>query len=476
MMRESVERESGGSARANTNSGKRKGFFHHLDKVTTPFFFTNFPDSTTTGELWKIFLQYGRVGEVYIPKKLDRRGRRFGFVKFKEVTDEEELSERLCDVWIGSFKLWINRSRFARSEPKEEKTQQVTATRPVISMEETTPGRSFRSALVGNGASMEVLKVPVNEELCKELRGSMVGRLAREKNVKQIQTTLCMEGFRSITVTHMGDNRVLLRSPVEGDVERLLKSKNECLSYYFADLKPWNPGLIATHREVWVQIYGIPIHSWGEDLFKLVGKRLGGFVDFDEETARMARFDVARIKILSTSWAFIDVVVKVEVEGVIFDLWVVEERERKKPVVMLNEEMEDEGSRVFPVEDCGVEDEVSGEGEYNSGADEESGAEEDVDRGKGVSQVVESDGTKGHQRQYEGEVVLTCMKSTHIVNSNMEILPAPQGVTDKVGHVMRQEDTRLPLAVDVVVEVREDCGPNQVEAVNQLGGVSPYFY
>jgi hypothetical protein len=53
------------------------------------------------------------------------------------------------------------------------------------------------------------------------------------------------------------------------------------------------------------------------------------------ETASMARFDVARLKILTTTWAFIDVAIKVEVEGVVFDLWVVEERGRNRSVVVM---------------------------------------------------------------------------------------------------------------------------------------------
>jgi RNA recognition motif-containing protein len=299
-MRESEERETGGlggSARA-----KRKGFFHHLDQVTTSFFITNLPESVTTGELWKLFLKYGRVGEVYIPKKLDKRGRRFGFVKFKDVEDVEALSDKLRDVWVGPVKIWVNRSRFARSETKGVKSQQVLTNKPKLPLEEVAVGRSYKTAVVGDGdALQQVIKVPVNEEFCKELRGSMVGRLAREKDVKRIQTTLFMEGFPSITVSHMGDNMVLLRSPVDGDVDRLMKSKNECLHYYFSELKPWNPGLIATHREVWVQVYDIPLHIWGEELFKMVGKKLGVFMDFDKETARMVRFDVARLKILSTT-------------------------------------------------------------------------------------------------------------------------------------------------------------------------------
>ncbi|KAK2430143.1 hypothetical protein P8452_43597 [Trifolium repens] len=254
-MRESEERETvggGGSARA--NSVNKKAFFLHLDKVTTSFFCTNFPDEATTGDLWKIFQGFGKVGEVYIPKKKDKKGKRFGFVKFKEVDDVEALSESLKEVWMGSFKLWVNLSRFKRSDGKGEQAKSIPVPKPGVFLEERRFGKSFRTALMGGKTIPQVLKVPVNEDLCKELQGSMVGVLAREKDVRRIQTTLFMEGFRAITVTHMGGNMVLLRSAVEGDVSRLIRSKNECLQYYFSELKPWNPGLLAIQREVWVQV------------------------------------------------------------------------------------------------------------------------------------------------------------------------------------------------------------------------------
>jgi hypothetical protein len=111
-----------------------------------------------------------------------------------------------------------------------------------------------------SSSDQTALKVPVNEALCKELQGSVVGFLKCVKEVSRIQTTLYMEGFRSIKVTNMGGNMALLRSSVEGDVDRLMRSKNECLHYYFSELKPWNPGLFAVQREIWIQVYGIPLH------------------------------------------------------------------------------------------------------------------------------------------------------------------------------------------------------------------------
>ncbi|KAK2424156.1 hypothetical protein P8452_53215 [Trifolium repens] len=133
-MRESEEREVERGECARANSTKKKGFFYHLDNITTLYFINNFHDEVTTGELWKLFQKFGKVGEVYIPKKLDKKGRRFGFVKFKEVHEVEKLSESLSDVWIGSFKLWINRSRFQRADNNGGNSQKQPESRPTMSL------------------------------------------------------------------------------------------------------------------------------------------------------------------------------------------------------------------------------------------------------------------------------------------------------------------------------------------------------
>jgi hypothetical protein len=51
---------------------------------------------------------------MYTPKKVDRWGRRFGFVKFKEVQNVEVLCKKLKDVWCGTFKVRVNLSRYGR--------------------------------------------------------------------------------------------------------------------------------------------------------------------------------------------------------------------------------------------------------------------------------------------------------------------------------------------------------------------------
>ncbi|MCI10368.1 hypothetical protein A2U01_0031461 [Trifolium medium] len=94
-MRESEEREAvGEGARAH-----QKGYIHRLDRVATSFFFTNFPED------------------------VDKQGRRFGFVKFRDVGDVIELLRSLSNIWIRSFKLRINLSKFSRRNDPEQKEE-----------------------------------------------------------------------------------------------------------------------------------------------------------------------------------------------------------------------------------------------------------------------------------------------------------------------------------------------------------------
>lgn len=51
------------------------------------FYFTRITDEITEKELWRHFKQWGDVREVFIPSKRNKNGRRYGFVRFKGVTD-----------------------------------------------------------------------------------------------------------------------------------------------------------------------------------------------------------------------------------------------------------------------------------------------------------------------------------------------------------------------------------------------------
>jgi hypothetical protein len=236
-MREkgSEEREGEGSrGEARVSPFKRRGYIHNVDQASISYFVTNFPEDCSFDDLWKVFARFGRVGDVYIPKKLDKWGKRFAFVKYMEAMEVQELRQREDDVWIGTFKLRINKSRFDRRDDSS-KMEEVGPRRGPV-QDNVSPERSFKMALMQSSSQraepskkMEdedgVLKVEVDRRVLKELEQSFVGLLAINVEVKRIRTTLFMEGFAHISDTDMGSKMVLIQSPFVGEVERLWKAK-----------------------------------------------------------------------------------------------------------------------------------------------------------------------------------------------------------------------------------------------------------
>nr|GFB58556.1 RNA-directed DNA polymerase, eukaryota, nucleotide-binding alpha-beta plait domain protein [Tanacetum cinerariifolium] len=91
-------------------------------------FVTNFPDNTTSADLWEICQTYGVVVDVYIPNRRSKVGKRFVFVRFIKVTNVERLVGNLCTLWIGRMHLHANVVRFERTPFQQ--SQPPPPTRP----------------------------------------------------------------------------------------------------------------------------------------------------------------------------------------------------------------------------------------------------------------------------------------------------------------------------------------------------------
>jgi hypothetical protein len=338
-------------------SEKRKGFgfFHHLDRITTPFYFTNFPDNVKVMDLWGLFNKFGRVGEVYIPNKLDKKGQRFGFVKFKEVSNAKELEDRLGDVWWDSFKLRINLSRFNRGakESSDSKVQrgEGVSTHPkeplfqqrAGGVARVAQGKSYRTALTQEVNEVrstgtiavhdksqlvqpKVLVAKVDMEHLKKLETSYVGFLLEEKDASKVSEGLILEGYDWVKATYMGGNMLLsilsLRS-----VKDAVLANQKWWEGWFRSILEWSLDMFFDRRVVWLRCRGVPLHAWDESLFSSVAKKFGMFIEVDGTTANHTKLDVARVKISTSRMAFIDMDIMISVLDKNYQIWVVEEPE-----------------------------------------------------------------------------------------------------------------------------------------------------
>ncbi|WJX67034.1 hypothetical protein P8452_51533 [Trifolium repens] len=318
---------------------KGDGFVRRLNQEAISYFFTNFPDDVLVVDLWKLFAKFGRVGEVYIPSKKDKWGRRFGFVKYLDVGNVEKLTLKLGEVWSGSFKLRINLSRFERKKKSSSQELHPNSIRG--------EGKSFREIVAGGHGSRgkekeqtvegskkvtkgstslsEPLVLDPDVEFLFTLENSMVGRISKGKSIKQIQFNLCMEGYKNIRAASLGEGWAMIFSESGGDVGLALNNK-VWWEGFLEELRPWSPIMASSKREIWVRIYGVPLQLWYEQAFRSILQRYGEVVGLDAETSSRARFDVARVKILVPVLGVIDFTQEIVTQGLKFVIRGLEER------------------------------------------------------------------------------------------------------------------------------------------------------
>jgi hypothetical protein len=262
-------------------------------------------------ELWALFAKQGRVGEVCMPKKRDKRGNRFGFVKFKDVKSVEALSKRLKEIWIGSFKLRINLSRFARKNVPSHSTQEKTPT--------AQTNQPFKQTLQKgkpdhSSSMVATVEVGVAREFLQTLEGSYVGRLGDGVEIRALQTKLWLAGLHLVRVVAMGGDLVLIMHNSGEEILGPISKKNWWGGLLF-DIKRWTPNMVSSKRVLWVNLFGIPLHAWEEATFVSLANRCGKFISLDADTKNRNRFDVARVKIEAPICEKIDFNLKLMIHG-----------------------------------------------------------------------------------------------------------------------------------------------------------------
>ncbi|PWA40121.1 hypothetical protein CTI12_AA570070 [Artemisia annua] len=159
-------------------------FHKAVEKQASSFYITNFPNHIEARDLWKICAPFGRIVDSYIVKKPSKVGKRFGFVRFLGITNEEQFAKSLANIWIGNHHVFVAVARFQRTKA----VNHGPAYKPVLpprsngypsrneptpnnirNNQEVNPSRSFASIVNGTTSSHPVAKKVIelsDLELC----------------------------------------------------------------------------------------------------------------------------------------------------------------------------------------------------------------------------------------------------------------------------------------------------------------------
>ncbi|WJX33389.1 hypothetical protein P8452_21601 [Trifolium repens] len=199
---------------------------------------------------------------------------------------------------------------------------------PATTVDRAHVDKSFKTALIGDTqvpgkSAIPSLEVDVVMEAMDVFEGSYVGKMEKGVEVRALQTKLWLAGLNDVRAVMMGSGLVLLCRNSGTDVGEPARNK-EWWGGLLSELKIWSPIQVCSTKETWVNMYGIPLHAWGEPMFRNLASRCGVFMEVDARTRKMERFDVARVKVEAPLCDRNDFTVKLVIQGARFFVRVVE--------------------------------------------------------------------------------------------------------------------------------------------------------
>ena len=217
-------------------------------KDVSSFYFTRFPVDITEQDMWQSFRKWGDLREIFISKKKNRNGRRYGFARFKGVNDAHKLARQLDQIVIGGLKLYVNIPKYGRDtamktaapsvplghegkQPKEaphrgqhQATRGLTLYAAVVARDKYNAGQpkvlhKEATKRVESRSSL-LLDIPLHDK--QWFRQAWVGRLKDLRWYDRLEEDPQWDFGVEITPKYMGDDMVLLLGLTDDTAKRMV--------------------------------------------------------------------------------------------------------------------------------------------------------------------------------------------------------------------------------------------------------------
>ncbi|KAK8635012.1 hypothetical protein V6N13_022890 [Hibiscus sabdariffa] len=285
-------------------------------------FVENIPKAMHWKGLWHAFARHGDVTDTFIPRKLSRGGKRFGFVRLKSRTDALRIIERLNGFILYGYRLTVKMARFKKGVYKEKSSE----TQGTKNWMNDTVGRVKTVMESGNQNRGKLKRISghVMEEELWKLRRCLVGEMASICSLRSIVLRLQEWGLGEIRVQRMG-SKLFLLSFEDDELYMMLEDLNwSYLREIFMEVRPWSETLKQPERATWLEVSGCPLHCWNHTTLKRVAELWGTFEAVGENINH--RKDCEKVSVLiSTSQAKrIEEVIEIEIGSMIVEVGVKE--------------------------------------------------------------------------------------------------------------------------------------------------------
>ncbi|KAF5798664.1 hypothetical protein HanXRQr2_Chr07g0295561 [Helianthus annuus] len=292
-------------------------------------------------DLAKVVRMHADIFDIYIARKRDKLGNRFGFISLLDVKDKGGMEKKLSDIRLGDFKLSFNVARFTLEDgeiinrgPEARKPGMVngaggsTAGVKEFNSGTVAGGRSFRDAILGRQSETKEEKViEINEDFQGSILGDRKAVITRMKDFKALKKA---EGvIRELmagagVVQYVGGMYLLVSFNSSEEVEKFLALSKEN-GEMFQTAEKWTGQTLPFERIAWLRIQGIPLHLLDRAVINLIGERFGLVVKGDIHDGGDTDLSYDYIGILVAEGKRIQEEVVLQWKGRRYRVWVTEE-------------------------------------------------------------------------------------------------------------------------------------------------------
>ncbi|KAM0055033.1 putative RNA recognition motif domain, nucleotide-binding alpha-beta plait domain superfamily [Helianthus debilis subsp. tardiflorus] len=268
------------------------------------FYISNLPWGCNSWDVADFVKVFGEVAGVYIARKVDKAGRRFGFVSFKDVRDVKEMERALNGTKMGGHKLIANLARFAKENVTvnggnfvggrgKEKIQECHAQKPpdinFAPSFQNGNGRLFSELFANKSTtSGEPEKTTNPGEVCIEIADqtsafneligiALVGRCKDLSILRNLNKYLAGTSYKGMSLSYMGGLSMFIRFKDEEMCSKFLL-EHQTWKDWFRSLDPWECQPFPFERIAWVRVSGVPMHLADNDVINNIAEHFGTVV------------------------------------------------------------------------------------------------------------------------------------------------------------------------------------------------------
>ena len=160
--------------------------------------------------------------------------------------------------------------------------------------------------LIHQGNTIEAYKIigKKSSEAMEWLQRSIACESRDPTNEHTLHTALVLKAG-SVQVRMVSCFKSILTFPSVELLEECLKNHDE-LNKWFSSIEKWNLSVQAEIRRVWLEVFGVPIHGWAEENFKLIAEVWGRLICLDQPAGLTTTYESMKLMVVTDQFYRID--------------------------------------------------------------------------------------------------------------------------------------------------------------------------